>query len=54
MVYALAFLLYPQKYSGGDKSSGPLTHAPEHVACEPITYGSDVVNSGFVYFGSIF
>ena len=23
--------MYPQKYSGGDKSSGPLTHAPEHA-----------------------
>ena len=38
-------LLYPQKYSGGDKSSGPLTQAPEQVACEPITYGSDVVTT---------
>ena len=28
----VSILLYPQKYSGGDKSSGPLTHAPEQVA----------------------
>ena len=28
----VSILLYPQKYSGGDKSSGPLTQAPEHVA----------------------
>ena len=46
--------LYPQKYSDGEISSGPLTQAPEQVAWEPITYGSDILSSGLVCFGSMF
>src|SRR5574337_718796 len=38
--FTVAMFSYPQKYSGGAKSSGPLTQAPEAPEWEPMKYGS--------------
>ncbi|MEJ2614159.1 MAG: hypothetical protein P8Z35_04315 [Ignavibacteriaceae bacterium] len=50
----MAILGYPQKYSSGARSLGPLTHAPEAPECDPIKYGSAAAISEGFSSGAVF